>query len=275
MTTLRITKRTVDALQSSCNEFTVWDNAVTGFGVRVRATGAKSYVVVYRAGAGRGAPVRRYTIAAVGKITPERARTSAKIILGAVALGHDPANQKTAERGMPTVAELADSFMSDHVTAKRKGRTAEFYRDILDRIVNPAVGTSKADKLTRGQVGRLHSSLADTPFQANRVLAVVGSIYAFAARAGIVPDGNNPARGIDKFKENRRERFLTGEELERLGSAIREGETTGIPWAVDESKVNAKHVPKAKRSPKAAHSLFSVERLYAETNLSFCTRCLL
>ena len=82
-------------------------------------------------------------------------------------------------------------------------------------------------------------------------------------------------QGHCKFKENRRERFLTGEELERLGSAIREGETTGIPWAVDESKVNAKHVPKAKRSPKAAHSLFSVERLYAETNLSFCTRCLL
>jgi len=252
MTTLRITKRTVDALQPSCNEFTVWDNAVTGFGVRVRPSGAKSYVVVYRAGAGRGAPVRRYTIAAVGKITSERARTRAKIILGAVAHGHDPANQKTDERGMPTVAELADSFMSDHVTVKRKGRTAEFYRDILDRIVKPAVGTSKADKLNRAQVGRIHSSLADTPFQANRVLAVVSSMYTFAARAGIVPDGTNPARGIDKFKENRRERFLTGEELERLGSAIREGETVGIPWAVDESKVNAKHVPKAKRSTKVA-----------------------
>jgi integrase len=261
MTTLRITKRTLDALQSSCNEFTVWDNAVTGFGVRVRPTGAKSYVVVYRAGVGRGAPVRRYTIAAVGKITPERARTRAKIILGAVAHGHDPASQKTDERGMPTVAELADRFMSDHVTAKRKGRTAEFYRDILDRIVKPAVGTSKADKLTRAQVGRLHSSLADTPFQANRVLAVVGSMYAFAARAGIVRDGTNPARGIDKFKENRRERFLTGEELERLGSAIREGETTGVPWAVDESKVNTKHVPKAKRSTKIAPSAAAAIRL--------------
>jgi integrase len=252
MTTIRITKRSVDALQSGCKEFVVWDNAVTGFGVRVRPTGAKSYVVVYRAGAGRGAPVRRYTIAAVSKITPERARTRAKIILGAVAHGHDPANQKTAERGMPTVAELADTFMSDHVTAKRKGRTAEFYRDILDRLVKPAVGTSKADKVTRAQLGRLHSSLADTPFQANRVLAVVGSMYAFAARAGIVPDGTNPARGIDKFKESRRERFLTGEELERLGSAIREGETTGIPWGVDEAKVTAKHVPKTKRSTKIA-----------------------
>src|SRR5215469_14963538 len=193
----------------------------------------------------RGAPVRRYTIAAISKVTPERARTRAKIILGAVAHGHDPANQKTDERGMPTVAELADSFMSDHVTAKRKARTAEFYRDILDRIVKPAVGTSKADKLTRAQVGRLHSSLADTPFQANRVLAVIGSVYAFAARAGIVPDGTNPARKIDKFKEHRRERFLTGEELERLGSAIREAEIRGVAWDIDERKPKAKHLPKA------------------------------
>ena len=88
--------------------------------MRVRPTGAKSYVVVYRAGAGRGAPVRRYTIAAVGKITPERARARAKVILGAVAHGHDPADQKTTERGTPTVAELADRFMADHVRAKRK-----------------------------------------------------------------------------------------------------------------------------------------------------------
>ena len=259
MTVQRITKRVVDALLSNDREFTLWDDAMSGFGVRVRATGAKSYVVVYRAGAGRGAPVRRYTIAAVGKITPERARARAKVILGAVAHGHDPANQKTAERGTPTVAELADRFMADHVRPKRKAGTAEFYRDILDRIVKPAMGTTKADKLTRLQVGRLHSSLASTPFQANRVLAVVGSMYAFAGRAGVVPEGTNPARGIDKFKESRRERFLTGEELERLGSAIREAETAGIPWTVDESRPNAKHVPKDKRftriGPYAAAAL--------------------
>ena len=163
MTTQRITKRAVDALKSNGSEFTVWDDAVTGFGMRVRPTGAKSYVVVYRAGAGRGAPVRRYTIAAVGKIAPERARARAKVILGSVAHGHDPADQKTAERGTPTVAELADRFMAEHVRAKRKAGTAEFYRDILDRIVKPAMGTTKADKLTRPQVGSLHSSLADTP----------------------------------------------------------------------------------------------------------------
>ena len=148
----KITKRTVEALESDGSEFMIWDDSLTGFDVRVRPSGAKSYVVVYRAGSGRGAPMRRYTIAAIGKITPEGARARAKVILGAVAHGHDPAEQKTLERGTPTVAELADRFMSEHVTAKRKGRTTEFYRDILDRIVKPAVGTTKADKLTRLQI---------------------------------------------------------------------------------------------------------------------------
>jgi integrase len=257
----RITKRTVAALQSGSAEFTIWDQTVTGFGVRVRPTGAKSYVVVYRAGAGRGAPVRRYTIGAINKIAPEQARERAKAILGSVAHGHDPANDKAAERQTPTVSELAERFMADHVKAKRKNRTADFYQDILNRIVKPAVGSTKADKLSRLQVSRLHSSLANTPFQANRVLAVVGSMYAFAGAAGFLPEGTNPARGIEKYKENRRERFLTGEELERLGSTIREAETVGIPWAVNESKPNAKHVPKAERFTRIGSSAAAALRL--------------
>ncbi len=257
----RINKRTVDALQSNGAEFTLWDDTVTGFGVRIRPTGAKSYVVVYRAGAGRGAPVRRYTIAAVGKITPERARARAKAILGAVAHGHDPASQKTTERGTLTVTELAKRFMADHVRIKCKLGTAEFYRDILDRIVKPSFGATKSDMLSRYQVGRLHSSLAETPFQANRVLAVVGSMYAFAGRAGILPEGTNPARGIEKFKEAHRERFLTGAELERLGAALREAETTGIPWQVDETKPSSKHVPKDNRFSRVAPSAAAALRL--------------
>ena len=93
------------------------------------------------------------------------------------------------------------------------------------------------------------------------MLAVVGSMYGFAGAAGIVPEGTNPARGIEKFKESRRERFLTGEELERLGSAIREAEINGVPWAVNESKPNAKHVPKAKRFTKIATSAAAALRL--------------
>jgi integrase len=242
----RITKRVVDSLKIKPSEYAVWDATMPGFGVRVRPTGAMSYIVVYRAGSGRGAPYGRYTIGTIGKITPEKARLRAKGILGAVAHGRDPAGEKTSERGTPTVAELVDRFMAEHIEPKRKPSTTTFYEDILNRIVKPELGTSKADKVTRSAIAKVHGKLRATPFQANRMLAVVGSMYAFAARTGAVPEGINPARKIDKFAEHRRERFLTGAELERLGAAIREAETKGIPWEVDEAKSKAKHLPQAK-----------------------------
>src|SRR5204863_4037941 len=131
-----------------------------------------SYVVVYRAGSGRGAPVRRYTIANVGKAAPDAARRRAKAILGAVAHGHDPAGEKATERGTLTISGLADRFMAEHVEQKRKRGTAVFYQHLLDKIIRPELGATKADKLTRAQVAKLHGSLRATPFQANRVLAV-------------------------------------------------------------------------------------------------------
>src|SRR6266853_777955 len=97
----RITKRVVDSLKTKPNEYAVWDAQLPGFGVRVRPSGAMSYVVVYRAGSGRGAPQRRFTIGGVGKIAPEGAREHARGILGAVAQGRDPAGDKNAERGTP------------------------------------------------------------------------------------------------------------------------------------------------------------------------------
>jgi integrase len=219
-----------------------------------------SYVVVYRAGSGRGSPVRRFTIANVGKATPEAARKRASGILGAVAQGRDPAAEKAAERGTLTIAALADRFMSEHVEQKRKPGTVAFYRHLLDKIIKPELGGSKADKVTRAQVAKLHGKLKATPFQANRVLAAIGTMYAFAGRSGIVAEGINPARRIEHFKEHRRERFLTGEELMRLGAAIRDAETSGIPWNVDETKPKAKHLPKAnqrftKISPFAAAAI--------------------
>jgi integrase len=256
----RITKRVVDGLKPRQNEFTIWDSKITGFGLRVRPTGAKSYIVVYRAGPGRGAPVRRYTIAGVGKITPEAARRQAQTLLGSVAHGRDPAGDKANERTMPTVAELADRFLTEHMEPKRRPNTIASYRYVLDRIVKPELGSAKADKVTRASMAKLHRKLMGTPSQANRVIAVIGSMYTFAKRVGVVAEGINPARWVDKFKENRRERFLTTTELERLGLAIREAETKGIPWEVDEAKPTAKHLSKpdsrfSKIDPFAATAL--------------------
>lgn len=239
-----ITKRHVDGLKPAAAEYFSWDRDLKGFGVRVQPTGDKSYVAKYRAGSGRKAPTRRVTLGPVGKLTPDEARKLAKLTLGSVAHGLDPAASKAAERRAANLKELAELFLSEHVEAKRKPATAAHYRDILQRIVLPELGTRQGEKLTTADLARLHVRMKKRPYQANRMLAVVGSLYAFAGKRKLVPTGFNPARGIDKYPEKGRERFLTADELGRLGDAIREAETVGLPWTVDHKKSTAKHAPK-------------------------------
>ncbi|MDE2561247.1 MAG: site-specific integrase [Sphingomonadales bacterium] len=216
-----------------------------GFGLRVSPTGEKAWFVVYRAGdGGRDAPRRRVTIGKVGTITPEQAREAAQKLLSSVRLGADPATAKAARRASATVSQLAEAFLTRHVRVKRKPGTAAHYADILNRLVLPELGSEKADMLTRADIARLHLKLADTPFQANRMLAIVGSMYSFGADVGLVPEDFNPARRVERYEETSRERFLTTGELERIGAAIREAETVGVPWRIDGAKPPSKHLPK-------------------------------
>jgi integrase len=240
----KITKRLIDRLQATGREYFVWDETLIGFGVRVQPSGAMTYVVKYSAGSYRHAPTRRMTLARVGTITPDQARTKAEKVLGKVAHGEDPAKEKAEDRKAETLGDLATLFIADHVEAKRKGRTAEHYRDVLERLVLPELGNAKANKVTVSDVAKLHRKLKRTPYQANRMLAVLSSLYGYAVKHYVLPAGMNPARGIEKYPERGRERFLSTEELSRLGDAIREGETSGLPYAVDETKPNAKHAKK-------------------------------
>lgn len=240
----RITKRLVDSLSASASEFFVWDSKLPGFGLRVQPSGVMSYVAKYRAGSGRAAPTRRVTLGRVGKITPDEAEKLAKRVLGAVAHGADPAGAKSADRRGATLKELADLFLADHVAAKRKPATADHYKHILEKLVLSSLGNRKADQVTTSDIARLHARMRERPYLANRVVAVVGSLYSFAGRRRLLPIGFNPARGIDKYPEKGRERFLSAAELTRLGDAIREAETKGIPWQVDATKPTAKHGPK-------------------------------
>lgn len=244
MATGQITQRLIKGLEARDAEYFVWDSSLAGFGIRVQKTGAKSYVVKYRAGAGRGAPTRRLTLSQVGKITPEEARTLARKTLGAVANGADPAAQRAAEKRASTIAEAAEQFLREHVEAKRAASSAASYRDLLERLVVPDIGKRKAEKVTTAEVHRLHSKLSHSPYQANRMLRVLSSLFTFASKAHIVPLGFNPCRGIEFFPEEGRERYLTSQELAAIGEAIREAETVGLPYSVDETKQTAKHAPK-------------------------------
>jgi integrase len=97
----------------------------------------------------------------------------------------------------------------------------------------------------RNDVAKLHAKLAATPYEANRALALISAMWNWAARRGEVSLADNPAKGIERYPEHRSERFLTSDELARLGDALREGETVGLSYEVNESKPKAKHAPKA------------------------------
>src|SRR3989442_1048253 len=169
----RITKRLVDSLKPTGDDRFVWDDTLIGFGVRIQPTGAKSYVVKYRAGSGRGAPTRRVTLGRIGKLTADEARALARKMLGAVAHGSDPAALKAAERRASTLRELADIFLTEHVEAKRKRTTAAHYRSLLKKAVVPELGNRKAEQVTSSDIAKLHTKMRNRPYQANRMLAVV------------------------------------------------------------------------------------------------------
>lgn len=234
----------MDRLKPATTEFFVWDASLAGFGVRVQPTGVMSYVVKYRAGSGRGAPTRRMTLARIGTLTPDEARVLARKTLGSVAHGADPATQRAADRQAATITETVRVFLADHAKAKRAERTADSYRDILERLVLPELGTRKADKVTTADIHRLHRKLRNRPAQANKTVRVLSSLFTFAAKTRLVPEGFNPCRGIEKYPEQGRERYLSIKELNAIGEAIRIAETDGIAYAVDAKKPTAKHAPK-------------------------------
>jgi integrase len=256
MSKTKLTLRTVRALEPRAERYEVFDSELKRFGVRVSPNGSKSWIVLYRPGdGGRRVAVRRYTIGKLGELTPEEARDAATNLLAAITLGSDPATARKARRSVVSIRELAVAFLRDHVTAKRRESTAALYTDILNRLVIPEFGAEKADLIKRADLARLHGALSKTPFQANRMLAVCGSMFTFGGKAGFVPEGFNPARGIEKYPEDSRERYLTTDELERLGESIREAETVGIPWVTDPEKA----VKRRPKDPEKLRTTISVE----------------
>lgn len=243
----KLTKRIVDAAEPRAARYTMFDSAIPGFGMRVFPSGEKSWIFEYRSGeGGRGAPKRRVTIGRLSDFTPDQARKMADGLRSAVKTGKDPQGDKAKQREALNVAELAEVFLTAHVGVKRRSTTKAHYEDVLRRLVLPKLGNRKAKDVTRAEIARVHLANSATPFQANRIIAIVGSMYSFAGKHGLVPEGVNPSRGVERYKEEPRERLLSTLELERLGAAIRQAETTGVPWTIDVNK-KIKHVPKAKQ----------------------------
>ena len=258
MPTIKLTRRNVSALQPAAKPVTYYDSDLKGFGLKIMPSGARSWIVEYRPGAGgRGVAKKRLKVGG-DALSPEQAREAAEKLLASVALGKDPASDRSAEREAMTVSDLLDMFVERHVEAKRKAASAEFYERTARLHIKPAVGSKKVNLLLRGDVTRMHGAIAAKEkgggkFVANRALAILSAAYGWAGRNGFVADGFNPAVGVERFDEEGRERYLTAEEMGRLGAALREAETVGLPYEVDEDGPKAKHAPK----PDSRRTVFS------------------
>jgi integrase len=209
---------------------------------------------------GPKAPKRFLTIGRYGPLTVDQAREEARAKLGQVHLGRDPAADLAKSKTELTFTAAVDLFLAEHVGKKRKDRTLVEYRALLRTYAVPVFGERKLTDVGRGEVAKLHASLGEKPYRANRLLAVIGSLYSFAEKRELVPEHFNPARRIEKFKEDRRERFLSTEELERIGAALDEGETVGLPWVSDDAKPASKHLAKPENrvtllAPQAAAAI--------------------
>jgi integrase len=223
-----------------------YDPDLPGFGVRIAPRGTRSWIVEFRPnGGGRKQPTQRMTIGHESSLSLAKAREKARTILAEVRLGGDPARERKDRREAVTVAELADLFMTEEVRPLKKPSTAALYDRYFRVHVKPALGTRKARDITRSDIARLHRKIGEIGKPtANRVVVLISGMFTWAAKAGTVPEGPNPARGVSRFKEEGRERFLSADELARLGDALREAETVGLPWDTDEALPAPKHLAK-------------------------------
>lgn len=214
----KLTKRTVDAAPIKERDYVVWDEALPRFGLRVRSSGTKTYVVQYRA-TGR---TRHLTVGRHGVLTPDQARRAALKLLAEVERGGDPSRERAAARRASTVAELCDRYLEEHARARKKPRSVAEDERLIEGFIRKAIGPRKIGEVERADIYRIRKRLSSTPYQANRVLSLLSKMFNLAERWNLRPDGTNPVRHVERFPERKRERFLSEDEMARLGTAMDE-----------------------------------------------------
>lgn len=211
----RITDKLVKQLKppASGNRI-VYDTDVKGFGVRITAAGAKAFIINYYI-AGRE---RRFTIGDVSDWSVAAAREEAKALKRGIDRGDDPLGRRIEERTAPTVRDLWKEYETKHLPTKRP-RSAADDRSMWQNYILPKLGPEKVASIAPKDVDDLHAWIGATkPVRANRVIEVLRKALNLAVRWGWRED--NPAAGVRRNHEEKRERYLAPAEITRLGEAL-------------------------------------------------------
>lgn len=278
----KLTKKVVDALAPQAKDYVVWCVKLPGFGCRVRTTGTKSFIVMYRVG-GRNATPRKVTIGTYGKITVEQAREEANKVLAKAELGEDVAVERARVRAEMTVAQLCDEYLREGVDHK-KASTIESDKSRIEAHIRPLLGTKRIGAVTRGDISKFLRDVASGKTArpkkpgkrgngvkggrgtATRTVRLLGGMFTYAVRRDYLKE--NPCRNVLLYKDGRGERFLSTEEFRRLGETLTIAETDGLPWTLNDGK-KSKHRPVR---PENRREVFSPE-VTAAIRLLMLTGC--
>ncbi len=216
---MKITKRLIDAAKYEGNgksQDIRWDDQLPGFGLRVYPTGRKAFVLSYRS-SGRK---HIMTVGTYGPITLDQARRKAKTYLAQVIDGGDPLDARRKVVRGKTMNDLCTDYLERYAKPRKKTWKEDERR--IDRHIRPLWGGIKVKAIKRSDISTFHHKLGKTaPYEANRILALLSKMFELAGQWGFIEEGSpNPAHKIEKFKEDKRDRWLTQEELPQLAEAI-------------------------------------------------------
>lgn len=213
---MRLIDRTIRTLEPPAKGSKIYyDDELKGFGFRITAAGARSFVLNYWID-GRE---RRITLGGWPALTSTAAREMALEAKAGIAKGTDPLAVREARRNDPTVAELCDDYMSLHAERHKRSRSIQQDRSMIDRFIKPELGKLRvSDPGLSREIEDLHRKLSMHPYQANRVLALISKMFSLAVKWRWRSD--NPARGITRNAEAVRESTLKPDEAERLVAAL-------------------------------------------------------
>ena len=191
---------------------------VAGFGIRITAAGAKSFVLNYRV-AGQE---RRLTIGSLSSWSVAQAREEARRLRRLIDQGEDPLAERIAEREAPTVKRLAERYVEEHLPKKRPG-SARDDEAMLRGWILPTLGNKKVAAVRPADFEALHATITKTgaKVRANRVVGLLSKMFSLAVKWEYRPD--NPCRGaVERNAEVKRKRYLSVAEIARLSAALAE-----------------------------------------------------
>jgi integrase len=238
----KLTKRVVDNAEVRPSDYFIWCDELPGFGVRIYPSSKRSYLVQYRAD-GRS---RRAKIGLHGRLTTEEARRAAMALLGQVAKGEDPAEERATRRASMTVRELCGRYMraaEKGLILGKKGtpkKSSTLLRDRsrIDRHILPLLGNRKVADLSRAEVARFMRDVTagktavvekTTRLRgkaiveggsgaAARTVGLLGGILSFAVSEAVIEA--NPVHGVKRPADHKRTARLDPAAYRRLGQAL-------------------------------------------------------